>query len=274
LESLQQQRQREAGESSSNEPNPFKDEKTSIDEVQSGVYRISTFAPAFGITFNQFLIDDEKPVLIHTGPSLIYPQVENRIKEVIDLSKLEYVLLLHFEADEWGGMPFLNSSKVKLICSKVGSGINLSWWHDLPKRNVGVWENDTISLGRKKLRFLMTPHVHHWDSMMVFEETEKALFPSDLFLQQGNNGAVTNDPKLAKGMIEQYRNIGIFASERPVRNVLPKLERLHPKMIHAMHGSSLDSSVYGVFFDSLRKEDFAYNKTLLFEEIPGDTISN
>ncbi len=41
-------------------------------------------------------------------------------------------------------------------------------------------------------------------------------------------------------MIFQYRNVGIFAHEKPVRDVLPKFERFHPKMIHAMHGSSLD----------------------------------
>ena len=267
LETGQQEQQAEGFDGG--ELDPFKDEKTRIDEVQDGIYRISTFAPMFGITFNQFLLKDEKPALIHTGPSQTYREVESKIREVLDISKLEYVILLHFEADEWGGMPFIDSSKVKLVCSKVGSGINLSWWHDLPKRHIGVWENETISLGRKKLRFLMTPHVHHWDSMMVFEETEKALFPSDLFLQQGNNEAVTNDVKLTQGMIEQYRNVGIFASEKPVRNILPKLERLSSKMIHAMHGSSLDSSVQKYFFDALRTQNFAYINTLLFEKVPG-----
>jgi flavorubredoxin len=263
--------QKGMGEPDVNDTNPFKDEKTCIDEIQDGMYRIATFAPAFGITFNQFLLDDAKPTLIHTGPAQAFQGVESKIREVVDISKLEYVILLHFEADEWGGMPFLQSSNAKLVCSRVGSGINLSWWYDLPKRHVGVWENDIISLGRKKLRFLMTPHVHHWDSMMVFEETERALFPSDLFLQQGNHGAITNDPRLAQGMIEQYRNVGIFASEQPVRNILPKLERLNSKMIYAMHGSSLDSSAHGDFFNALRTKEFAYTNSLLFEQLPDST---
>jgi hypothetical protein len=86
-------------------------------------------------------------------------------------------------------------------------------------------------------------------------------------LQQGENGPVTNDPALAAGMIEQYRNVGIFASERPVRGMLPKLERLNSKMIHAMHGSSLDASVHEDYFDILRSEDFAYKDRLLFQEV-------
>ncbi len=198
----------------------------------------------------------------------MYPEVKRRVKEVIDLRKLRYVTLLHFEADEWGGLRFVESPNAQLVCSKTSSQLTVQHWYDLPKKHLGPWEGDRISLGKMKLLFLMTPHVHHWDSMMVFEETRKALFPSDLFLQLGDNSPIVNEPKLAEGMLEQYRNVGIFAHEKPVRDLLPKLERLHPKMIHAMHGSSLDSSVHKTFFDALRSQDFAYRNILLFEKVP------
>mgnify|MGYP001574364573 CR=1 FL=1 len=239
-----------------------------IDELQEGIYRISTFVKEYGITFNVFLLDDERPALIHTGFAEMYPEVERRVKEVIDLRKLQYVALLHFEADEWGGLRFVESPNAKLVCSKTSSQLTVQHLYGMPKKHLGPWEGDRISLGKMKLRFLMTPHVHHWDSMMVFEETRKALFPSDLFLQQGENAPVVNDPNLAKGMIQQYRDVGIFAHEKPVRDLLPRLERLHPKMIHAMHGSSLDSSVHKAFFETLRTEDFAYRNVLLFEKVP------
>jgi flavorubredoxin len=241
---------------------------TRIDEVQDGIYRIATFVPVYNITFNQFLLKDEKPTLVHTGPARLYNAVEKRVKEVIDLEKLRYVIFLHFESDEWGGMRFLESPSAQLVCSTLSPVLNLQGWYEAPKEHVGVWEGDTISLGKKQLRFLMTPHVHHWDSMMVFEETQKALFPSDLFLQQGDNSPVMNDPSLTQGMIEQYKSVGIFAHEKPVRDVLPKLERLHSRMIHAMHGSSLDSSVHKDFFQALRREDFGYNNYLLYTKVP------
>lgn len=38
-----------------------------VDEVAEGIYRIATFVPRFGLTFNQFLIVDEQPLLFHTG---------------------------------------------------------------------------------------------------------------------------------------------------------------------------------------------------------------
>ena len=55
----------------------------------------------YGITFNQFLINDEKPMLIHTGPVGTYKKIEEKVKEVIPLQKLTYVAFLHFESDEW-----------------------------------------------------------------------------------------------------------------------------------------------------------------------------
>lgn len=246
--------------------------KAKMDEVQDGIYRISAFVKDYGITFNVFLLTDEKSALIHTGPIGMYEAIEEKVREVIHLKKLHYVSFLHFESDEYGGMKFLKALNAKLVCSRLSSQLNLQGWHDVAKDHISVWEGERISLGRKKLRFLMTPHIHHWDSMMVFEETQRALFPSDLFLQQGDNPPVTNDPKLTEGMIKQYRMVGIFAHEKPIREMLPKLERLRSKMIHAMHGSSLDSSVHKYFFDALRTQDFAYTRYLLGEEVPAQAL--
>ncbi len=45
-----------------------KDVDVNISELTDGIYRISGLVPRYHITFNQFLIDDEEPTLIHTGP--------------------------------------------------------------------------------------------------------------------------------------------------------------------------------------------------------------
>ena len=55
----------------------------------------------------------------------------------------------------------------------------------MPVDHISFWDNETLKTGRRMLRFIMTPHVHHWDSMMIFEDTTKSLFPSDLFIQPG-----------------------------------------------------------------------------------------
>src|SRR5919205_2764263 len=196
-----------------------KDIDVTISEIHDGIYRISGFVDTFGITFNQFLIDDEQPMLIHTGPIGMYKKIEEKVKEVIPLQKLTYVTFLHFESDEWGGMAFLDSADAKLVCSDLSSKLNLTGWHNVPVDHISFWENEELKTGKKTFRFIMTPHVHHWDSMMMFEETTKSLFPSDLFIQPGEHKPVISED-LSTEMIQLYNIVGIFASEEPVRKTV------------------------------------------------------
>ena len=56
----------------------LKDIEVTISEITDGIYRISGFSNEFGITFNQFLINDEKSMLIHTGPIGMYKKIEEK----------------------------------------------------------------------------------------------------------------------------------------------------------------------------------------------------
>jgi flavorubredoxin len=233
-----------------------------ITEITDGIYRISGLDPAFGITFNQFLIDDERPMLIHTGPIGMYQKIEQKIKEVIPLQKLAYVTFLHFESDEWGGMAFIDCADAKLVCSDLSSKLNLAGWYNIPADHISFWDNEVLKTGKKSFKFIMTPHVHHWDSMMVFEETTKSLFPSDLFIQPGNNKAVI-DEDLSESMISLYRGAGIFATEEPVRQTTKRLVTLSPQMVFPMHGSCIDSSLFSKYTDAIMNNKFAYSGLIL-----------
>ncbi|MEJ7641627.1 MAG: hypothetical protein WKF36_05460 [Candidatus Nitrosocosmicus sp.] len=139
-----------------------------MSEIGNGIYRISGFDDAFGITFNQFLIDDEHPTLIHTGPFGMYKKIEEKVKEVIPLQKLAYVAFLHFESDEWGGMAFLDSADARLVCSDLSSKLNLTGWYNIPVDHISFWDNETLKTGKRIFKFIMTPHVHHWDKYNDF----------------------------------------------------------------------------------------------------------
>jgi hypothetical protein len=151
-----------------------------IDEIVDGIYRISTTFDLDGLDFqfNQFLIDDERPALVHTGMYAMYDDVRGAVGEVLDPGRLAYVILLHFESDECGGMDrFLESAPDSaLACSAASVQLNLSGWN-YRGRVEGHQDGDVVDLGKHKLRFLETPHVHHWDSMMLFDETTKSVFP-------------------------------------------------------------------------------------------------
>jgi flavorubredoxin len=238
-----------------------------IDEVTQGIYRISTPPGTMGapITFNQFLIDDEMPTLIHTGVHDEYDSIRKAVGEVLDPAKLAYVVLLHFEGDECGGMDrFMAEAKnAQLVGSDMSALLNLTAFGvDYVDRVLGMKDGDTVELGSHTLRFLETPHVHHWDSMMVFDESTKSLFPSDLFIQTGDQPPVVNED-LTDDMCAFYREIGIFAHEEPVRKTIDRLVQLEPQWIHAMHGGTLTGEVFPRYVRALREQRFAFEgKTL------------
>jgi flavorubredoxin len=236
-----------------------------IDEITDGIYRISTTTEndGFAFQFNQFLIDDARPALIHTGMHGMYEGVRDAVAEVLDPGKLGYVILLHFEADECGGMDrFLEGAPGStLACSALSNDLNLSGWN-YGGRVAGHRDGEVIDLGRHKLRFLETPHVHHWDSMMLFDETSRSLFPSDLFIQAGDQPPVVTE-NLGSEMCGLYREVGIFAHEEPVRRVVERVEALDPDWVHGMHGGSLTREAFPHYVRALREEPFAYQGKLL-----------
>ena len=123
-------------------------------------------------------------------------------------------------------------------------------------------DGESLALGRHTLRFLETPHVHHWDSMMVVEESTKSLFPSDLFLQPGDQPPVVSE-NLGQAMCDVYRAVGIFAHERPVRRVVDRLadsrSRLGPR--HARRLA--DARGAAVLHVGAAEKEFAYRGLLL-----------
>src|SRR4051812_6256007 len=241
--------------------------ETRIDHITGGIYRISTLAEPFGITFNQFLIDDERPALVHTGEHGAYESIRKAIAEVLDPARLAHVALLHWEGDENGGMDrFLaDAPGAELVGSELSIQLNARGF-GVTERVRGCMDGATLDLGAHKLRFIETPHVHHWDSMMIFEETTGSLFPADLYLQPGDQPPVVTED-LSDAMIGLYRGLGIFAHEDPVREAVERLETLAPQWVHAMHGGTIAGEMLAPYTRALRERDFAWNGTLLGREV-------
>jgi len=149
----------------------------------------------------------------------------------------------------------------------MGALLNLTQW-DYSGPVQGVRDGRVIDLGQHKLRFLETPHVHHWDSMMVFEETTGGLFPADLFAQPGDQPVFVQE-NLGKMMCEFYREIGIFAAKAPVLSVVDRIEKLDPQWIHPMHGGTLSKDGVPDTIQALRNESFAFEGKLMGRQLPG-----
>jgi len=237
-------------------------ERGRIDQIVGGIYRISVWSPQAGLTFNQFLIDDAAPTLIHTGRYGDYEAVVAAIGEVLDPGRLANIVLLHWEGDENGGMDrFMGrAADSQLVGSALSIALNAVGF-GLHERTHGVTDGETLDLGTHTLRFLETPHVHHWDSMMVVEESTSSVFPSDLYLQPGEQPAISRE-NLADEMLAAYRTFGIFAHEDPVRAVDRRLGELQPHWVNAMHGATIPGDAFHYYTQALQAEQFAYRGEL------------
>src|SRR5947207_883942 len=126
---------------------------TNITEIAADVYRISTFNPDYQIQFNQFLIKDEQPFLMHTGLRRMFDITLAAVSKLIDPATLRWLGYSHFEPDECGALnEWLRvAPEAQPVCSVVGAMVMLNDFADRPARP--LQDNGILELGRRRLRF-------------------------------------------------------------------------------------------------------------------------
>ena len=143
-----------------------------------------------GSTYNAYLIMDEKPTLIDTVKHYGYDEMLSRIKEIIDPSKIQYIISNHTEMDHSGTIKELLKlcPNAQIICSPKGAeGLKRhfpnSGHSDIEWKFKVVNTGDELNIGKRKLKFLLMPMVHWPDSMATYLPDEGILFPNDAFGQ-------------------------------------------------------------------------------------------
>lgn len=215
-----------------------------ITEIAPDIFRFSLFIPEGNLQFNQFLVRDDEPLLFHTGMRGIFPLVREAVSKVIDPSKIRHIGFSHFEADECGSLnEWLEvAPNAEAVCSSVGAMVSVNDFASRPAR--GLSDGDSFVTGKYKFRFIQTPHLPHcWEAGLLFEETNRTLFSSDLFHQNGDVA-----PHTENDIIESVRETLIEYQAGPLANYMPysrqtaqnfeKLIALEPQTIAVMHGSS------------------------------------
>ncbi|MGH9627100.1 MAG: MBL fold metallo-hydrolase [Bryobacteraceae bacterium] len=219
---------------------------TNVTEVAPDVYRISVFVPEIRLQFNHFLVRDDQPLLFHTGLRGMFPLLREAVARVIDPAAIRHIGFSHFESDECGA---LNSwleiaPNAEPVCGLVGAIVSVNDFSTRPARS--LTGDDIVSTGKYRFRFLHTPHVPHgWDAGLLFEETQRTLFCSDLFHQWGEREPLTRDSRIDRcreALIES--EAGPFAGYVPYTHhtgrILEEVARFQPRTLAAMHGSSFE----------------------------------
>jgi flavorubredoxin len=218
--------------------------KSTVTEIAPDVYRLSTYHPEGDMQFNQFLIKDEEPFLMHTGLKKMFPVTLEGVASIIDPSKLRWIGWSHFESDECGALnEWLSvAPRAQAVCGFVGATVMVNDFADREARVLG--DGEVLEIGRNRLRFLATPHVPHgWDAGLFFEETNRTLLCSDLFFHPGNPEPLTEGDVVGRARESIIAGLSSpLAKDMPYTpytdSTLQRLAALEPRTLAVMHGSS------------------------------------
>ena len=218
--------------------------QTQIDEIAPDIFRIMTYVPEADLQFSQFIVRDDEPLLFHTGMNALYPQVREAVAKVIDIRDLRWIGFSHFEADECGSLNkwLEEAPNAQAVCSLVGAMVSVN---DFAIRQARpMVQDEVIVTGKKRFRFRQTPQVPHcWEAGLMFEETTRTLFSSDLFHQQGGG----LEPLTTNDVLGRVRQTLLDYEASPLAKYMPYtrdtggilegLAQLEPRTLATMHGS-------------------------------------
>lgn len=226
-----------------------------VDEIAPDTYRISTYVPEINLQFNQFLVTDDEPLLYHTGMRGLFPRVLEEVSSVIDPARLRWVGFSHFESDECGALnDWLGvAPRAEPVCSVVGALVSVNDFALRPARALA--DGEVLATGRRRLRFIQTPHVPHcWEAGLMFEETEATLLCSDLFTHTGDVAPLTEADVVgpfSEGLVADLAGplAGAYPYTPQTEGTLARLAELRPKTLALMHGSTFVGDGRGALLD-------------------------
>jgi flavorubredoxin len=214
--------------------------ETKVHEIADGIFRLSThvadIVPPAGLTFNQFLVLGDEPMMFHTGLRKMFGLNLGALKRIISPERLRWIAFGHFEADECGAMNewLAVSPHATPAHGHVGCNISLNDFSDRPPRLLD--DGEVIDLGGKRVRFIDTPHTPHgWDAGVLFEETTGTLMCGDLFTQLGNDRVKTDGDIVGPAIAAE--DIFRYSSLNPAMGTtIRSLAALRPRTLALMHG--------------------------------------
>ena len=194
-----------------------------------------------GVSYNSYLIVDDKVALIDTVDLAFFPQFLDNIREVIGDRPIDYIVINHMEPDHSGCMSLMRKyyPDVEVVGNKKSFNL-LKGFYGPPFKEKEVKNGDEISLGKHNLKFFITPMVHWPETMMTLDLTDNILFSGDAFGCFGAlNGGVLDDnincDEFWLEMVRYYSNIvGKYGT--PVQNALKKFNGVQLDYLCSTHG--------------------------------------
>lgn len=207
-------------------------------DLFEGQYKVAN-----GISYNSYLIKDEKNVIMDTIDKNATEEWIQKLELALNGEKPDYLVVSHLEPD--------HSYNIELICKKypemkiVGNAKTFAFIpqffniENLDERKVEVKEGDSLNIGKHTLNFIMAPMVHWPEVMFTYEQTEKILFSADAF---GKFGDLNAEEEWLDEARRYYINIvGKYGIQ--VQAILKKASTLDIEKICPLHGPILTENL-------------------------------
>ena len=203
----------------------------------------------FGTTYNSYVLKcNDKVVLFETAKFKFFDSYLEKLKQIIDINKIDYIVVSHTEPDHAGSVEKLIeiNPNIKII----GSTVAINFLKNIVNRDfysLSVKDNDTLKIGNKTLRFVSVPHLHWPDTIYTYIEEDKTLITCDSF---GSHYCL-DDIVLSKlidneGYMKatKYYFDNIIGPFKPhMLSALDKIKNLDVDMICTGHGPVIDCRI-------------------------------
>ena len=196
-----------------------------------------------GMSYNSYLIKDEKNVVLDTIDEKLTDIWLENLKKALDGEKPDYLIVSHMEPDHAYNIGELARKypEMKIVGNQLTFNMLTNFFKeiDFSNRKVVVMEGDVLDIGKHKLQFFMAPMVHWPEVMVTYEQTEKILFSADGF---GKFGALDVDEEWDCEARRYYFGIvGKYGMQ--VQALLKKAATLDIQMICPLHGPILKENL-------------------------------
>ena len=231
-----------------------------------------------GVSYNSYLIVDEKICLIDTVEVDFFIQYLENIHEVIGDRPIDYLVVNHMEPDHSGSIALIRKyyPEIKIVGNKKTFGM-AEGFYGIADNLVEVKNNDTLQLGAHTLQFVLTPMVHWPETMVTLDTTSHVLFSGDAFgcfgaLNGGIIDADINCDTFWLEMVRYYSNIvGKYGT--PVQNALKKLAGVQLDYLCSTHGPVWHEHVQKVIgiYDRLSRYEAEEGIVICYGTMYGNT---
>lgn len=246
----------------------------------------------YGVSYNAYLVVDEKVALIDTVEYDFIDQTLKKIEEEIGGREVDYLIVNHMEPDHSSGIAAIKEAypDIKIVTNAKAVPM-IAGYYGIADNIMLIKDGETLSLGNTTLSFYMTPMVHWPETMMTYCVEEKTLFSADAF---GTFGAIDVDVRDSHGarmagllgepadtltefkgeMCRYYSNI-VGKYGMPVQNALKKLSGLEIGRICSTHGPVWEKQIPQVVgvYDKLSKYEGERGVCLVYASMYGNTAA-